>query len=663
MSRLKVVSDFDPLGDQPKAIEKLTKNYNRDRKRQTLLGVTGSGKTFTFSKVIENLNRPTLVLSHNKTLAGQLYTELKGFFPDNKVCYYVSYFDYYQPEAYVPQTDTYIEKDSSINEDIDRMRLEAITSLLTRNDVIVVASVSAIYSVGAPGDYKRGAVVLQNNSKIKKMELIRKFIDIYYERNDMGFFKGDIRSQGDTVDVFPPYENNPVRITMWGDEIDSIYYFDYLTGKKIEEVDSVRIFPATYYVTSERDINKVIAKIKKEMKERVAELEKKDKILEAQRLKMRTNYDIEMLQEIGYCKGIENYSRYLTGREEGERPFVLLDYFPDDYLTIIDESHMTVPQIHGMYRGDRARKEKLVEHGFRLPSALDNRPLTFDEFDKLLDKVMYVSATPADYEREISDNIVEQIVRPTGLLDPEVEVRETEGQIYDLMEEAKKTIKNDEKILVTTLTKKMAEDLTSFLKEKGLKAEYLHSEIGTMERIETLNDLRTGKYDIIVGINLLREGMDLPEVSRVMILDADKEGFLRSYRALIQVGGRAARNVNGRVIMYADKITDSMQKMIDETNRRRKIQKKFNEEHNIEPKTIQKEVKYSSLLEYRSSDREKKKYKFNVDNIDHESIPKMIEELRSLMQEKSDKLLFEEAAEIRDQIYKLKEKWEEDIRI
>lgn len=663
MEQFNLKSEFSPLGDQPKAIKNLVNNFKKNYKRQTLLGVTGSGKTFTFANVINRLNKPTLVLSHNKTLAGQLYTELKGFFPDNKVCYYVSYFDYYQPEAYVPQTDTYIEKDSSINEDIDRMRLEAITSLLTRNDVIVVASVSAIYSVGSPKDYKKGAVTFKIDQNISKMDILRKVINIEYERNDVNFYKGNVRSQGDIVDIFPPYENNPIRITMWGDEIDEIYYFDYLNGTELEQLENIKIYPATYYITTDDNLHNIIAKIKKELKNQTDYFEKNDKLLEAQRLKMRTQYDIEMLQEIGYCKGIENYSRYLTGREKGERPFVLLDYFPDDYLTIIDESHMTIPQIHGMYRGDRARKKRLVEHGFRLPSALDNRPLKFDEFDKILNEVMYVSATPADYEKTVSDEIVEQIVRPTGLLDPKVEVRKTEGQVYDLMSEAKKVIKRNEKILVTTLTKKMAEDLTNFLKENDMRAEYLHSEIDTMQRIEKLNDLQHDKYDIIVGINLLREGMDLPKVSRVMILDADKEGFLRSYRALIQVGGRAARNVNGKVIMYADKVTDSMKRMIDETERRREIQKEFNRKHNIQPETIQKESKYSSLLENISEKEEEKEYNINVNSVKQEEIPELIENLKELMKEKSDKLLFEEAAKIRDKIYELQKKWEDNIKI
>lgn len=661
MNNLKVISDFTPLGDQGDAIQKLVDNYNNSEKRQTLLGVTGSGKTYTFSKLIESMNKPTLVMSHNKTLAAQLYTELSNFFPKNKVCYYVSYFDYYQPEAYVPQTDTYIEKDSSINEDIDRMRLEAITSLLTRDDVIVVASVSAIYSVGSPKDYRKGAVEVKVGESIEKMNLLRKFIKIHYERNDINFYKGNVRTHGDILDIYPPYENQPVKISFWGDEIDRIYYFDYLNGTKTRELEKIKIYPASYYVASDEGLTKVIGKIKSELRERLKVLREKNKLIEAQRLQMRTNYDIEMLEKIGYCKGIENYSRYLTGRDEGERPFVLLDYFPDDYLVIIDESHMTVPQINGMYNGDRSRKQKLVEHGFRLPSALDNRPLKFKEFDNILDKVLYVSATPAEYEKDISDDIVEQIVRPTGLLDPEIEVRNTEGQIFDLIEECKKVIKKNEKILVTTLTKKMAEDLTDYLKENGLKAEYLHSEIDTMERIEKIKDLRSGKYDIIVGINLLREGMDLPEVSRVIILDADKKGFLRSYRALIQVGGRAARNVNGKVIMYADEITDSMKKMIDETKRRRKIQKKYNKKHNITPETIRKEINYSSLLSYRT--KGEKKDEINIDVVEHEDIPQLIKKLKARMEEKSEKLLFEEAAKIRDKIYELQERYEDDIKI
>ncbi len=651
------------MGDQGEAIKSITDNFSGGGlKRQTLLGVTGSGKTFTFSKVIEGLGIPALIITHNKTLAGQLYTELSGFFPENKVCYYVSYFDYYQPEAYIPQSDTYIEKDSSINEDIDRMRLETITSLLTRRDVIVVASVSAIYGVGSPRDYKDSSVVITTGGSGDKMDILRSLVDIFYERNDVGFYKGNIRTKGDVIDIYPPYENNPIRVTLWGDEIDGIYFFDNLTGKPIRAVDRAEIFPARYFITKEENLKRSLSLIEREMREQVALFESGGKLLEAQRLEMRTKYDLEMLEKLGYCSGIENYSRYLTGREEGERPFVLLDYFPEDFLMIIDESHMSLPQIRGMYNGDRARKTKLVEFGFRLPSALDNRPLYFEEFDSIIDRTLYVSATPGDYESEVSGAVVEQVIRPTGLLDPVIEVRRTEGQVFDLMAEAEKVIARGDKILVTTLTKKMAEDLTSYLKEKGFKADYLHSEIHTFERIEILNALRSGEFDILVGINLLREGLDLPEVSDVFILDADKEGFLRSHRSLTQIAGRVARNVNGRVIMYADSITDSMRKAIDETSRRRAIQHAFNEKHGIVPKTIIKDIKFSTMLNEKRSDKQKG-FEFDTKKLPREEIPAAIEQLTDLMKAKSEQLLFEEAASVRDKVFELRKRWEEEIKI
>ncbi len=658
MTQFKMVSPYHPTGDQPTAIESITANYStKDMKRQVLLGVTGSGKTYTFSKVIERINQPTLIMTHNKTLAGQIYTELSGFFPENKVCYYISYYDYYQPEAYIPQTDTYIEKDASINVDIDRMRLETITSLLTRKDVIVVASVSAIYGIGSPKDYEAGAVTFTKGQKIDKMKIMRSFIHIFYERNDLDFAKSTVRSKGDIVDVFPPYENNPIRIALWGDEIESIYYFEHLTGKAVKACDEVTIYPAKYFVTSEENLKRSINEIQAELEEQLVHFKESNKLVEAQRLDMRTKYDLQMLSSMGYCNGIENYSRYLTGRKEGETPYVLLHYFPKDFLLIIDESHISVPQIRGMFNGDRSRKLKLVDFGFRLPSALDNRPLYYDEFDKLTDKVLYVSATPADYEFGVSTAVVEQIIRPTGLLDPIVEIRKTEGQVYDLMEEAKKIIARGEKILVTTLTKRMSEDLTEFLKRHGFKAEYLHSEIETFDRIATLNKLRLGEHDILVGINLLREGLDLPEVSLVTIFDADKEGFLRSARSLIQIMGRAARNANGKVILYADRITDSMQFAIDETNRRRIIQEAFNAEHGITPQTIKKDVKFTTLLSEKRTDK-KGSGGFDVKNVEREAIPDAIEVLTDQMKEKSEQLLFEEAAKIRDLIFELRKRWE-----
>ncbi len=658
MTKFTMVSPFRPMGDQGEAINAITQNYQKnDMKRQVLLGVTGSGKTYTFSKVIEAINQPTLIMTHNKTLAGQIYTELCGFFPENKVCYYISYYDYYQPEAYIPQTDTYIEKDASINVDIDRMRLETITSLLTRKDVIVVASVSAIYGIGSPKDYEAGAVSFNKGQRIDKMDILRQLIHIFYERNDIDFAKSTVRSKGDIIDVFPPYENNPIRIALWGDEIESIYFFEHLTGTAVKSCERITIYPAKYFVTSEDNLKRSIALIEEELVQQVAYFSDEQKLVEAQRIDMRTRYDLQMLSAVGYCNGIENYSRYLTGRSQGETPYVLLHYFPKDFLLIIDESHMSVPQIRGMYNGDRSRKEKLVSFGFRLPSALDNRPLYYDEFDALTDKVLYVSATPADYEMGVSTAVVEQIIRPTGLLDPVVEVKPTAGQVYDIMEEAKAVIARGEKVLITTLTKRMSEDLTDFLKQHGMKAEYLHSEVETFDRIATLNNLRLGINDILVGINLLREGIDLPEVSLVAIFDADKEGFLRSARSLVQIMGRAARNVNGRVILYADHMTDSMKMAIDTTTRRRVVQEAFNHAHNITPQTIKKDIQFTTLLQEKKTAR-KGVPEFDVKKVDRNEIPVMIEKLMDQMKEKSEQLLFEDAAKIRDLIFDLRKRWD-----
>lgn len=657
MTKFTFVSPYRPMGDQGEAIQKITDNFFTDMKRQVLLGVTGSGKTYTFSKVIETINQPTLIMTHNKTLAGQIYTELCGFFPENKVCYYISYYDYYQPEAYIPQTDTYIEKDASINVDIDRMRLETITSLLTRKDVIVVASVSAIYGIGSPKDYEAGAVSFSKGQIIDKMKILRQLTQIFYERNDIDFSKSTIRSKGDIIDVFPPYENNPIRIALWGDEIESIYYFEHLTGKPIKSCETATIYPAKYFVTSDSNLKRSITQITEELEAQVAYFSSAQKLVEAQRIDMRTRYDLQMLSAVGYCNGIENYSRYLTGRQQGETPYVLLHYFPKEFLLIIDESHISVPQIRGMYNGDRSRKEKLVNFGFRLPSALDNRPLYYDEFDRLTDKVLYVSATPADYEVGVSSAIVEQIIRPTGLLDPVVEVRSTEGQVYNIMEEAKKVIARGEKVLITTLTKRMSEDLTDFLKQHGMRAEYLHSEIETFERIATLNNLRMGTNDILVGINLLREGLDLPEVSLVAIFDADKEGFLRSARSLIQIMGRAARNANGHVILYADHMTDSMNAAIETTTKRRAIQEAFNKEHGITPQTIKKDIKFSTLLQEKK-EAKKSGPQFDIKNLERNEIPDAIEKLTDQMKEKSEQLLFEDAAKIRDLIFELRKRWD-----
>nr|6O8G_A Chain A, UvrABC system protein B [[Bacillus] caldotenax]6O8G_B Chain B, UvrABC system protein B [[Bacillus] caldotenax]6O8G_C Chain C, UvrABC system protein B [[Bacillus] caldotenax] len=590
--RFQLVAPYEPQGDQPQAIAKLVDGLRRGVKHQTLLGATGTGKTFTISNVIAQVNKPTLVIAHNKTLAGQLYSELKEFFPHNAVEYFVCYYDYYQPEAYVPQTDTYIEKDAKINDEIDKLRHSATSALFERRDVIIVASVSSIYGLGSPEEYRELVVSLRVGMEIERNALLRRLVDIQYDRNDIDFRRGTFRVRGDVVEIFPASrDEHSIRVEFFGDEIERIREVDALTGEVLGEREHVAIFPASHFVTREEKMRLAIQNIEQELEERLAELRAQGKLLEAQRLEQRTRYDLEMMREMGFSSGIENYSRHLALRPPGSTPYTLLDYFPDDFLIIVDESHVTLPQLRGMYNGDRARKQVLVDHGFRLPSALDNRPLTFEEFEQKINQIIYVSATPGPYELEHSPGVVEQIIRPTGLLDPTIDVRPTKGQIDDLIGEIRERVERNERTLVTTLTKKMAEDLTDYLKEAGIKVAYLHSEIKTLERIEIIRDLRLGKYDVLVGINLLREGLDIPEVSLVAILDADKEGFLRSERSLIQTIGRAARNANGHVIMYADTITKSMEIAIQETKRRRAIQEEYNRKHGIVPRTVKKEIR------------------------------------------------------------------------
>ena len=652
MQKFKLVSDFQPTGDQPQAIEKLVEGLQRGYKHQTLLGATGTGKTYVMAQVIERVQRPALVIAHNKTLAAQLYAEFRDLFPHNAVEYFVSYYDYYQPEAYIPRHDLYIEKDASINEEIERLRLAATTALLTRRDVIIVASVSCIYSIGSPNDYGQDVVVLRKGEVHRRDRVLRHLVEIYYERNDYDFGRGKFRVRGDTLEVYPAYEELAYRIGFWGDEIERLTRIDPLTGEVLAELDEVQVFPARHFVTRQDYLPIALTNIEKELEERLAELRARGKLLEAQRLEQRTRYDLEMLREVGYCAGIENYSRHLSGREPGQQPWTLLDYFPEDYLLFVDESHMTIPQIRGMYRGDRSRKETLVEYGFRLPSALDNRPLTFEEFERQINRVIYTSATPGPYELEHSPQVVEQIIRPTGLVDPEVIVRPTAGQIDDLIGEINKRVQRGERALVTTLTKRMAEDLADYLLEMGIKVHYLHSEIQTLERVEILRDLRMGVYDVVVGINLLREGLDLPEVSLVAILDADKEGFLRSDTALIQTIGRAARHVNAQAIMYADRITDSMRRAIEETNRRRLKQITYNEAHGITPASIVKEI-HDLTERVRAVAEEKAEYRVTR-RLPKDELTRVIKELEKQMHAAAEALEFEKAALLRDQIFDLR---------
>ncbi|SCY58737.1 excinuclease ABC subunit UvrB [Lysinibacillus fusiformis] len=656
MQTFDLQAPYQPNGDQPQAIAELVEGVKAGKRHQTLLGATGTGKTFTISNVIQQVKKPTLIMAHNKTLAGQLYSEFKEFFPNNAVEYFVSYYDYYQPEAYVPQTDTYIEKDSSINDEIDKLRHSATSALFERDDVIIIASVSCIYGLGSPEEYREMVVSIRTGMEIERNQLLRKLVDVQYERNDVSFTRGTFRVRGDVVEIFPASrDEHCIRVEFFGDEIDRIREVDALTGEILSDREHVAIFPASHFVTREEKMRKAIENIEKELEDRLALLRAEDKLLEAQRLEQRTRYDLEMMREMGFCSGIENYSRHLTLREAGATPYTLLDYFPEDFLLVVDESHVTLPQVRGMYNGDQARKGVLVEHGFRLPSALDNRPLRFEEYENRVHQAIYVSATPGPYELEHTPEMIQQIIRPTGLLDPLIDVRPIEGQIDNLIDEIQGRIACDERVLVTTLTKKMSEDLTAYLKEMGLKVEYLHSEIKTLERIEIIRELRKGTYDVLIGINLLREGLDIPEVSLVAILDADKEGFLRSERSLIQTIGRAARNANGHVIMYADHVTDSMKKALDETKRRRELQMAYNEEHGITPQTISKKI--PEVIRATQVAEEEKSYVTKATKgkkLTKAERDQLLASLEIEMKEAAKALDFERAAELRDTIFELK---------
>lgn len=651
MAEFDLVSKFEPSGDQPEAIEKIAAQINSGQRHQTLLGATGTGKTFTMSQVIKKVGKPTLIIAHNKTLAGQLYSEFKEFFPNNRVEYFVSYYDYYQPEAYVPHTDTFIEKDASINDEIDKLRHSATSALFERDDVIIIASVSCIYGLGNPEEYRDMVVSVRVGMELDRNAFLRKLVDIQYSRNDIDFKRGTFRVRGDIVEVFPASRDEQcIRVEFFGDEIDRIREVNYLTGEVLHEREHFAIFPASHFVTREEKMKVAIERIEKELAEQLEILRSQDKLLEAQRLEQRTNYDLEMMREMGFCSGIENYSVHLTLRPLGSTPYTLLDYFKD-FLIMIDESHVTVPQIRGMYNGDQARKNVLVEHGFRLPSALDNRPLQFEEFEEKAEQLLYVSATPGPFELEHTEEVVEQIIRPTGLLDPTIDVRQTEHQIDDLLEEIVKRSEKNERVLITTLTKKMSEDLTTYLKEAGVKVQYLHSEVKTLERIEIIRELRLGTYDVLVGINLLREGIDIPEVSLVAILDADKEGFLRSNRSLVQTIGRAARNSEGHVIMYADKVTDSMQYALDETSRRREVQMAYNEKYGITPVTIKKDIRDAISAEVEIKEDKDKKPKLR--KMTKKEREKVTEQLEADMKEAAKKLDFETASELRDALFEL----------
>ncbi|MCD6505057.1 excinuclease ABC subunit UvrB [Candidatus Poribacteria bacterium] len=668
MPKFELVSDFEPKGDQPQAIERLTEGLLKGYRYQTLLGVTGSGKTFTMAHIIQNVQRPTLVISHNKTLAAQLYSEFRTFFPKNAVRYFVSYYDYYQPEAYIPQTDTYIEKDARINEEIDKLRLAATSAVLSRKDVIVVASVSCIYGIGSPDEYFQQRVSIRKGDLVSRREIMRGLVNIRYERNDMVLQRGTFRARGDVIDIYPAYEDVAYRVELFDNEVERITMIDPLTGEVLEELDSVDIFPARHFMTSPKRFEQALLDIEAELQERIEYFLSRGKLLEAQRIEQRTRFDLEMLRHTGYCRGIENYSRHFSGRRPDEPPYCLINYFPDDFLVFIDESHVTIPQLRGMYYGDRTRKETLIEYGFRLPSALDNRPLKFEEFEELINQAIFVSATPGRFELERSEQVVEQIIRPTGLVDPKISVHPVEGQIDHLIGKISERVTKGQRVLVTTLTKRMAEDLTEYLAEMGIRAKYLHSEIHTLERADILRELREGKFDVLVGVNLLREGLDLPEVSLVAILDADKQGFLRSETSLIQTAGRAARNVDGEVILYADRITDAMKKAIDETERRRRIQLEYNEKHGITPATIEKAIRDLIDIEREKEvsraepkvisevlrEKPDEELYAPLEEMDPEEVKRTIEELEREMREAAERLEFEKAAVIRDQIKELK---------